>query len=571
MMALLKKLFTPPVFDGDEEKTRRASVINFGINIILFAAPLVLIGNLVGGKTPIGVSATNILSIVTVLILRRKLHQGKVLSVSIVLMTAGFAIATFAIIGLGTIRTPTTAMYLFLIVIAVILFDYKGIIISITACSLAILGLIMAENAGLLPKPELSVTVTQWVSYTVLFAMTAGISNEANQMMKNALQKLEKENIERKRIEIELRNLNGSLNALYNITFDLLHRHNVEEVLDAILLQASNLLESPFGLLSILEDDNLATKSTTEMANPLAGGNIPLKNAHLAMLAIRTRQPQVIQRYQEWSERMEIHNAFKLWAVVSVPIIIKNKVIGIIALGRVDPEKPYTNENLAVMNSFAQLAALALNNVQLLNSAQNELTEKMYTEVELRRVNDLLLIQLEENKNLQIELREQALHDPLTGLYNRRYLREAIELEVKKAQQDQSPLSVIVSDIDHFKSINDSYGHQVGDRFLVEIANLMKSHARSTDFVCRYGGEEFLIVMPKTPAIAAIKRAEEILQKCTDTIVAHEGKNLQVAMSIGVATYPDHGQEAEELIIKADKALYVSKQNGRNRITLSTE
>ena len=571
MMALLKKLFTPPIFDGDEEKTRRASVINFGINIILFAAPLVLIGNLVGGKTPIGVSATNILSIVTVLILRRKLHQGKVLSVSIVLMTAGFAIATFAIIGLGTIRTPTTAMYLFLIVIAVILFDYKGIIISITACSLAILGLIMAENAELLPKPELSVTVTQWVSYTVLFAMTAGISNEANQMMKNALQKLEKENIERKRIEIELRNLNGSLNALYNITFDLLHRHNVEEVLDAILLQASNLLESPFGLLGILEDDNLATKSTTEMANPLAGGNIPLKNAHLAMLAIRTRQPQVIQRYQEWSERMEIHNAFKLWAVVSVPIIIKNKVIGIIALGRVDPEKPYTNENLAVMNSFAQLAALALNNAQLLNSAQNELTEKMYTEVELRRVNDLLLIQLEENKNLQIELREQALHDPLTGLYNRRYLREAIELEVKKAQQDQSPLSVIVSDIDHFKSINDLYGHQVGDRFLVEIANLMKSHARSTDFVCRYGGEEFLIVMPKTPAIAAIKRAEEILQKCTDTIVAHEGKNLQVAMSIGVATYPDHGQEAEELIIKADKALYVSKQNGRNRITLSTE
>ena len=260
-----------------------------------------------------------------------------------------------------------------------------------------------------------------------------------------------------------------------------------------------------------------------------------------------------------------------MWAVVSVPIIIKNKVIGIIALGRVDPEKPYTNENLAVMNSFAQLAALALNNAQLLNSAQNELTEKMYTEVELRRVNDLLLIQLEENKNLQIELREQALHDPLTGLYNRRYLREAIELEVKKAQQDQSPLSVIVSDIDHFKSINDLYGHQVGDRFLVEIANLMKSHARSTDFVCRYGGEEFLIVMPKTPAIAAIKRAEEILQKCTDTIVAHEGKNLQVAMSIGVATYPDHGQEAEELIIKADKALYVSKQNGRNRITLSAE
>ncbi|HNF93402.1 MAG TPA: GGDEF domain-containing protein, partial [Anaerolineales bacterium] len=102
-----------------------------------------------------------------------------------------------------------------------------------------------------------------------------------------------------------------------------------------------------------------------------------------------------------------------------------------------------------------------------------------------------------------------------------------------------------------------------------EIATLMKNHARSSDFVCRYGGEEFLIIMPGTPASSAIKRAEEILQKCTDTVVVHEGNNLQVAMSLGVATYPDHGQEAEELIIKADKALYVSKHNGRNRITLS--
>ena len=390
LIALIKQLFIPPVFEGDEEKTRRASVLNFGVNIILFASPLIILGNLIGGKIPPPVSAINLLVIVASLILRHLLHRGRVLSASIVFMSIGFSLNTLGIIGLGTIRTPTTATYLFFIVMAVILFDYKGVIASISICSITILGLIMAENNGILPPPNLSVTVTQWVSYTVLFTLTAAISNEANRMMKSALHKAENENAERKRVEIEL-----------------------------------------------------------------------------------------------------------------------------------------------------------------------------------RRVNDLLVLQLEANNSLQLELREQALRDPLTGLYNRRYLRETMEQEVKKAKRDKTPLSVIVSDIDHFKLINDSYGHQVGDRFLVEIATLMKNHARSSDFVCRYGGEEFLIIMPGTPASSAIKRAEEILQKCTDTVVVHEGNNLQVAMSLGVATYPDHGQEAEELIIKADKALYVSKHNGRNRITLS--
>ncbi|MFN8433031.1 MAG: GGDEF domain-containing protein [Anaerolineales bacterium] len=386
----IKQLFIPPVFEGSEEKTRRASVLSFGVNIILFASPLIIIGNLIGGKIPPSVSAINLLVIVASLILRHLLHRGRVLSASIVFMSIGFTLNTLGVIGLGTIRTPTTATYLFFIVMAVILFDYKGIIVSISVCSITILGLIMAENSGVLPPPNLSVTVTQWVSYTVLFTLTAAISNEANRMMKSALHKAENENAERKRVETEL-----------------------------------------------------------------------------------------------------------------------------------------------------------------------------------RRVNDLLILQLEANNSLQLELREQALRDPLTGLYNRRYLRETLEQEVTKAKRDQTPLSVIISDIDHFKLINDSYGHQVGDQFLVEIAKLMKTHARSTDFVCRYGGEEFLIVMPGTPANAAIKRAEEILQKCTDTIIVHEGKNLQVAMSLGVATYPDHGQEFEEIIIKADKALYISKQNGRNRITLS--
>jgi diguanylate cyclase (GGDEF)-like protein len=112
--------------------------------------------------------------------------------------------------------------------------------------------------------------------------------------------------------------------------------------------------------------------------------------------------------------------------------------------------------------------------------------------------------------------------------------------------------------------INDTYGHSLGDKFLVEIANLMKNHARGSDIVCRYGGEEFLLVLPGTTISSAAKRAEEIRQKCTEIIIQHKGKDLKVTMSFGMATYPDHGKESEEIIAKADKALYRAKAQGRN-------
>jgi diguanylate cyclase (GGDEF)-like protein len=139
--------------------------------------------------------------------------------------------------------------------------------------------------------------------------------------------------------------------------------------------------------------------------------------------------------------------------------------------------------------------------------------------------------------------------------------------EITRAERENDHLSVIMADIDHFKMINDTYGHLVGDKFLVEIASLMKKYARGSDIVCRYGGEEFLLVLPGTILDAAVKRAEEIRQKCAEIVIQHEGKDLKVTMSFGVATYPDHGKEAEEIIIKADNAMYQSKHGGRNRVT----
>jgi diguanylate cyclase (GGDEF)-like protein len=195
---------------------------------------------------------------------------------------------------------------------------------------------------------------------------------------------------------------------------------------------------------------------------------------------------------------------------------------------------------------------------------QMDITERKRNEKLLEDANEELHTQLDEIEQLQTELREQALRDPLTGLFNRRYMNEALAREIARAGRENNPLSVIMADIDHFKMINDTYGHPVGDKFVVEIASLMRNHARSSDIVCRYGGEEFLLVLPGTASDFAAQRAEEIRQRCAEIIIQHDEKDLKVTISMGVATYPAHGQKADEIIIKADKALYRAKAQGRN-------
>ncbi len=200
-----------------------------------------------------------------------------------------------------------------------------------------------------------------------------------------------------------------------------------------------------------------------------------------------------------------------------------------------------------------------------------EITERKQTEELLQKANGQLLADMEKIGQLQTELREQAIRDPLTGLFNRRYMNESMGREIMRAERENEQLSFIISDIDHFKMINDTYGHQVGDKFLVEVASLIKNNTRGSDIACRYGGEEFLLVLPDAAMASAAKCAEEIRKKCAKIIVYHEGKELKLTASFGVATYPEHGKKAEEIILKADKAMYKSKQDGRNQVTVWEE
>ena len=170
---------------------------------------------------------------------------------------------------------------------------------------------------------------------------------------------------------------------------------------------------------------------------------------------------------------------------------------------------------------------------------------------------------------LQDKLRNESTHDPLTGLYNRRYLEEALERELILAERHGRPVSLIFGDLDHFKSVNDRYGHLAGDEVLRVFGALLKRSARSTDVYCRYGGEEFLLVLPEMAQDSAAERAQQLRHGMADAPVVWEGLSISVTASFGVATFPRDGRNGDELIAAADRAMYFAKTTGRNRVSVS--
>jgi diguanylate cyclase (GGDEF)-like protein len=165
-------------------------------------------------------------------------------------------------------------------------------------------------------------------------------------------------------------------------------------------------------------------------------------------------------------------------------------------------------------------------------------------------------------------LQEQAIRDPLTGVFNRRFFAEALDKEVARAAREGNPFSVVILDLDWFKKFNDTYGHKCGDVMLQSFVNFLVKNTRGGDIVCRYGGEEFVILMPHTKPETAFERADAWRALYQSMPTDYLGQSLTATFSAGVAGYPAHGRDGEAILIVADQALYRSKENGRNRVTL---
>lgn len=195
-----------------------------------------------------------------------------------------------------------------------------------------------------------------------------------------------------------------------------------------------------------------------------------------------------------------------------------------------------------------------------------DISDRVHIEGQLRQANRRLQKQLNEIEALQAKLQEQAIRDPLTGLLNRRFLEESLPREIAQAGRSQEALSLAMVDIDGFKGFNDTYGHTAGDHMLQALAGILIENTRTGDILCRYGGEEFVVVLPGASLETALMRIEYCRQAFEAIHLRYQGEVLATSLSAGVATYPIHAEATNELLNAADKAMYMAKQQGRNRV-----
>ncbi|HEX2201994.1 MAG TPA: sensor domain-containing diguanylate cyclase, partial [Longimicrobium sp.] len=232
-------------------------------------------------------------------------------------------------------------------------------------------------------------------------------------------------------------------------------------------------------------------------------------------------------------EDAEIRDHVPAEVAVVAPLEFGDGQSGLLILGRRMTEAPYEAHDLALLRALADSSAIALRNAELHD-----------------------------------RLRAQATLDPLTGCHNRRGFDEILKTELSRARRHSRPLTLVLLDIDHFKRINDDFGHEVGDHALQRIGRAVRHAFRSSDSACRYGGEEFALVFPETAKEEGARLAERLR-----TLIEGLPPNAEVprtlTASFGVAAFPDDAAEETELIRAADRALYLAKSHGRNRVELA--
>ncbi len=174
-----------------------------------------------------------------------------------------------------------------------------------------------------------------------------------------------------------------------------------------------------------------------------------------------------------------------------------------------------------------------------------------------------------DNLKLREILTYQALRDSLTGLYNRRYMEESLKRKLSRAKRKKGTLSLMMLDIDFFKRVNDTYGHKAGDKVLIKLSRILNTHIRKGDIACRYGGEEFLIILPDVELPVAYDRGEKIRKVFKNCSFELGNQRLgPITVSIGIVAYPTHGETPHKLLMEADKALYKAKMTGRDRVVI---
>jgi diguanylate cyclase (GGDEF)-like protein/PAS domain S-box-containing protein len=338
---------------------------------------------------------------------------------------------------------------------------------------------------------------------------------------------------DRLKMEEELRRRVRELEALRATTNDLVMDLDLTRLLHAIIERLVALLEASEGEVALYdeEDEVLLVVISYLLDQDYAGIHMKLGEGAMGKAA-QQRRTLVVRNYASWEGRSPQFAPVQR-TILAVPLVLHDKLLGAIALGSPSETRSFNEHDARLAEMFAQQAAVAIQNARLF-----------------------------------AEVQRLATVDSLTGVFNRRHFFDHARQELSRSLRYGSDTALIMLDVDHFKNVNDTFGHHRGDEVLCLVANICREETRDADVVGRYGGEEFVILLPETQLDGALVVAARIWQRIGAARITSEKGGIGVTASIGVTSLNGHSASLEQLLEQADQAMYRAKQAGRNRVSI---
>ncbi|HMB23048.1 MAG: diguanylate cyclase [Chloroflexota bacterium] len=363
--------------------------------------------------------------------------------------------------------------------------------------------------------------------------------------------------------EVQLRRLE----RIQAINYELVAKRSLGEILHQIVRIAAEVTECEIISLLLLDEasNTLRFVVTTRKEDRLF--NFPVPQESIAGAAFAGDEPVIVHDVQSdpryFPDIAEVTN-YLTYTLIALPLKFRERKIGVLEAGNKRDGQLFDETDVQLLTTIAAQATIAIENARLYQKAQDEIAERIRVEEQLRRHRDDLD---ELVKERTAEVHRLAITDALTNLFNRYHLIELGNQALFLAQRHHSPLAALMLDIDHFKMINDTYGHAAGDEALRKLADQLRQGLRSSDILGRYGGDEFVVLMPETDLQTARQSAERLLAGIRELRVSTPQTELGFTASIGVAEL-DHArqQTIDALIACADNAMYAAKQAGRDRV-----
>lgn len=335
----------------------------------------------------------------------------------------------------------------------------------------------------------------------------------------------------------ELQRRNDELATLVEIGKTLTSTLDRENVLNVVMEKVSLLLKSKTWSLLLTDDasgDLIFEIAVSDENTDLKGVRLT-KGEGVAGWVAESGEPLLIPDVSEspyFSPQIDRRTAQKTHSIICVPLKIQDRILGVIELVNTGEESVFDESALPILTTIADYVAIAIENAKY-----------------FEKINQLIIT------------------DDLSGLYNSRHFTQLIEYETERAQRYDSALSLVFFDLDHFKLINDTHGHLVGSRMLTEVGELVRRYTRKVNLAARYGGDEFVILLPSTDKNGAIAMAESLRHTLRDhPFVADNGAAIRLTASFGVSAMPEDTKDRKELLYLADKAMYRVKETTRDAV-----